>query len=406
MIRKTALFLATLLLAVALMAGAQASKTGPNDTVTITREEYNRLKQYELVDEVKQYLDNYYYEELDNQKLLDGTVQGLLSGTGDAYTFYYPQEAWKTMWEEDEGKYAGIGVQMLGSYDTPAVTIIRVFQGTPAEAAGLRKGDVFYMVEDLEVTTATMQDAVKLMRGVPGEKVHVEVLRDGEILPFDIVKAEIIVNRVESTMLDPQIGYIALYEFAGESYADFKNAYDALKEKGMNTLIIDLRDNGGGWVEDGVQLADLFLDKNLLFYTEDRAGNREETYVKDGKEDIPLVILVNQNSASTTEIFSGAMKDYARATLVGTKTFGKGIIQSVVELSDGVSGFQFTTAQYFTPKGNKVHKEGITPDIEVTLPDELLHTYFQLGDMADPQLKAAYDEALKLLPAAAEAAQH
>jgi len=405
MIRKTALFLAILLLASALLVSAQASRTGPNDTVTITREEYNRLKQYELVDEVKQYLDTYYYEELDNQKLLDGAIQGLLSGSGDAYTFYYPQEAWKDMWEEDEGKYAGIGVQMLGSYDTPAVTIIRVFQGTPAEAAGLRKGDVFYMVEDLEVTTATMQDAVKLMRGVPGEKVHVEVLREGEILPFDIVKAEIIVNRVESMMLDQRIGYIALYEFAGESYADFKNGYDTLKEQGMDALIIDLRDNGGGWVEDGVQLADLFLDKNLLFYTQDRAGNREETYVKDGREAIPLVILVNQNSASTTEIFSGAMKDYARATLVGTKTFGKGIIQSVVELSDGVSGFQFTTAQYFTPKGNKVHKEGITPDIEVTLPDELLQTYFQLGDMADPQLKAAYEEALKLVPTTAEAAQ-
>jgi carboxyl-terminal processing protease len=405
MIRKTALFLAILLLASALLVSAQASKTGPNDTVTITREEYDRLKQYELVDEVKQYLDTYFYEVPDNQKLLDGAVQGLLAGTGDAYTFYYPQEAWKDMWEEDEGKYAGIGVQMLGSYDTPAVTIIRVFQDTPAEAAGLRKGDVFYMVEDLEVTTATMQDAVKLMRGVPGETVHVEVLREGDILPFDIVKAEIIVNRVESKMLDERIGYIALYEFAGESYADFKNAYDTLKAQGMVTLIVDLRDNGGGWVEDGVKLADLFLDKNLLFYTEDRAGNREETYVKDGKEDIPLVILVNQNSASTTEIFSGAMKDYARATLVGTKTFGKGIIQSVIELSDGVSGFQFTTAQYFTPKGNKVHKEGITPDIEVTLPDELLQTYFQLGDMADPQLKAAYDEALKLVSALAEAAK-
>lgn len=405
MIRKTALFLASLLLAGSMLASAQAGRIGPNDTVTITREEYDRLKQYELVDEVKQYLDNYYYEELDRQKLLDGAVQGLLSGTGDAYTFYYPQEAWKTMWEEDEGKYAGIGVQMLGSYDTPAVTIIRVFQGTPAEAAGLRKGDVFYMVEDLEVTTATMQDAVKLMRGVPGEKVHVEVLRNGEILPFDIIKAEIIVNRVESMMLDRGVGYIALYEFAGESYDDFKKAYDALRQDGMETLILDLRDNGGGWVEDGVKLADLFLDRNLLFYTENRAGDRDETYTRDGKEDMPLVIMVNQNSASTTEIFSGAMKDYARATLVGTKTFGKGIIQSVIELSDKVSGFQFTTAQYFTPKGNKVHKEGITPDVEVIMPDELMQTYFQLGDMADPQLKAAYDEAVKLLPAAADAAR-
>ncbi len=367
-----------------------------NDTVTISRAEYDRLKQYAKLDEVKQYIENYYYEEVEDKALIDGAIQGLLSGTKDAYTFYYPEEAWKTLWEDDEGKYAGIGVQMLGDYDSSVVTIIRVFKNTPAEAAGLRKGDVFYKVEDIEVTTSTMQDAVNVMRGVPGEEVHVEILRDGTVMPFDIIKAEIVVNRVESTMLQDNIGYIALYEFAGGSYEDFKAAFDDLTRRGMKALVLDLRDNGGGWVDDGVRLADLFLDKSLLYYTEDRADYQEKSYVTDGKSDIPLVLLINEHSASTTEIVSAGLKDYDRATLVGTKTFGKGIIQDVRWLSDGKTGFQYTVAEYFSPKGNRVHEEGVTPDIEVEMPEELKSTYFQLGDMSDPQLKAAFDEAVRL----------
>lgn len=401
--KALSLALALLLCLSAIPVFASAPK-GAGETVTISREEYERLKQYEKLDEVKRYIDDYYYEEPDTQALMDGAIQGLLSGTKDAYTFYYPEEAWKTLWEEDEGKYAGIGVQMLGDYETAAVTIIRVFKGTPAEAAGLRKGDVFYKVEDLEVTTATMQDAVKIMRGKPGEQVHVEVVRGGEVLPFDIVKAEITVNRVESTMLADNVGYIALYEFAGGSYDDFKAALDQLNAQGMQALIIDLRDNGGGWVQDGVRVADLFLDKELLFYTENRAGEQEKTYTTDGKDDIPLVLLVNENSASTTEILSGAMKDYGRATLVGVKTFGKGIIQYVMGLSDQKTGFQFTSAQYFTPKGSKVHKEGITPDVVVEMPEDMQYVYTDFANMDDPQLKAAWDEAVKMLPASQQAA--
>ncbi len=401
--KRLSTLLVLIMLSTALLYAAQANRISPSGTVTIPRAEYERLKQFEKLDEVKRYIDSYFYEEPDEQKMLDGAVQGMLEGTGDAYTFYYPEEAWKTLWEEDSGKYAGIGVQMLGNYEDKAVTIIRVFKGTPAEAAGLRKGDVFYMVNDLEVTNASMQDAVKLMRGVPGEEVHVQVVREGQVLSFDIIKAEITVNRVESMMLDHQVGYIALYEFAGHSYDDFKNAYDELKAQGMQSLLIDLRDNGGGWVDDGVKLADLFLDRVLLFYTEDRQGNQQKTYGTDGKDELPLVLLVNENSASTTEILSGALKDHGRATIVGVKTFGKGVIQNVMELSDRVSGFQFTVAQYFTPLGQQVHKEGITPDVEALMPEELQHSFFQLGDMTDPQLKAAYEQALALQAGAAAA---
>ena len=395
--RSLALLLALVLIAGVLPVYAFSFpfNFGQGENVTIPKAEYERLKQYEKLDEVKQYIEEYYYQDVDDTDLIDGAIQGLLSGTGDVYTFYYPEDSWTRMWEDDEGKYAGIGIQMLGDYQTNLVTVTRVFKGTPAEASGIQKGDILYMVEDLEVTVSTMQDAVNTMRGVPGETVNVQMLRSGEIIPFEITKAEIVVNRVESKMLENSVGYIAHYEFAGGSFEDFKRAFDELEGAGMKALIIDLRDNGGGWVSDGVDLVDLFLDKALLFYTEGKIG-REDSYSKDGKSDIPLVLLVNEHSASTSEIVSGALQDHERATLVGTTTFGKGVIQAVIGLSDGKTGYQFTTVQYFTPTGRQVHEHGITPDIVVEMPEDMVHSKMTLGDMSDPQLQAAFAEALRL----------
>lgn len=402
--RNIAILLAVLLLLAGLTALSQPMPVRPVDTVTIPREEYERLKQFELLDEAKHYLEQEYYKVPDQQAMLDGAIQGLMSGTDDVYTFYYPAESWKTLWEEDAGRYAGIGVQMQGNLENSLVTITRVFRGTPAEAAGLRRGDVFFKVEEIAVDITTMQDAVNVMRGLPGEQVHVEVLRDGQVLPFDIIKADITINRVESKMLDDRVGYIAMYEYAGGSFADFKAAFDQLSKEGMQSLVFDLRDNGGGWVEMGARIADIFLDKVLFFYSEGRDGLREQTYLTDGRSDMPLVLLVNENSASTTEILAAAMKDYGRARLVGVTTFGKGLIQRMQQLSDGVSGIQFTIAQYFSPKGNPVHMQGVTPDVEAVMPDELKSHLFQIGDLNDPQLKAAWEEALRLQPDAKQAA--
>ena len=371
--------------------------SGSKETVTISKEEYERLKQYERLDEVKQYVEAYFYEEPKDESMMDGAIQGLLSGLGDAYSFYYPKEAWAKMKEDDSGKYAGIGVMMLGNYKDGSVTIVRVFKNTPAERAGLKKGDVFYMVEDVQVTTATMQDAVDIMRGVPGEKVHIEIVRNGEVMPFDLIKANITVNRAEHKLIDDKVGYIILFEFAGGSAEAFTTAFEALKAQGMAGLIIDLRDNPGGWVDDGVKIADLFLDRALLYYAEDRAGSQEKFYTTDGKDDLPLVVLVNENSASSSEIVTAALKDYDRAIVVGEQTFGKGIIQYVIPLSDNKSGFQFTYAQYFSPLGNKVHKEGVTPHILSEMPEELKSVFFDFGSLEDPQLAQAYEEMKKLV---------
>lgn len=365
--------------------------------VELSQEEYDLFLEYKKLIKVHQYVEEFYYKQPDEKKLMDGAIQGLLSGLGDNYSFYFNEEEWEKLWEEDEGVYAGIGVQMLGDWRDGSVTITRVFKGTPAEEAGLKKGDVFYMTEDLVVTTETMKEAVSIMRGEPGEKVTVQVIRDFETLTFELTKAMININRMEYTMLDDEVGYIAAYEFAGEMDEEVKAALKELNKQGAKALVFDLRDNPGGWVDQAINIADLFLDKCLLFYTEDRKGDREQFFSKKGKTDIPLVVLVNENSASSSEIFAGAMQDWGRGVIVGENTFGKGIIQSVTVLSDMKTGFQFTTAQYFTPKGRQVHEKGIAPDVESLWPEGMDHPYYGLGDLSDPQLKAAFEEAKKLV---------
>lgn len=375
----------------------------PQETVTISVDEYNRLKKYEKLDTVLQYVQNWYYQKPDDKKMMEGAIQGLLYSLEDPYSFYYSPEDWTTMWEDDEGEYAGIGLNLLGSYVDYTVTVIRVFRDTPAQQAGVRKGDLLVRVEDIEVDAYSMQDAVDVMRGKVGEEVEIEVLRDGEYLTFTMPRALIHVNRVESCMLENDVGYIALYEFAGECQKEFTAELEKLQQQGAKSLVVDLRDNPGGWVDGAVEIADLFMDKGELAYSMDRYNTKESMNTRDGKTDIPVVFLVNENSASASEILAGGLQDQGLATLVGVKTFGKGIIQSVIPL-DGMNietsedGFQMTIAQYYFPSGEAIHKIGIEPDVVVEMPEEMKNRMFELGDMTDPQLKAAWEEAVKKIP--------
>ncbi len=377
--------------------------TGKNKkTVTITQEEYDRLSRYKKMDTILQYVEQLYLEEPDVDKMIENATRGLLYALEDPYTFYYNEAEWNEMKEDDAGEYGGIGIQMLGNGTDYSVTITQVFRDSPAEKAGLRKGDRLVRVEDIEVDFYSMQNAVNIMRGVAGEEVEVEVKRGEDYLIFHITRDIIHVNRVEYTMLEDQVGYIALHAFEGESEKEFSDALNALKAQGAKSLIVDLRDNGGGWVKSASDIGDLFLDDGLLIYSEDRYGNREESRMTKGSDDIPLVMLVNGSSASSSEILSGGLHDRGRATLVGTKTYGKGIMQAVIPLSDDKDGFQMTYEQYFLPSGEKVHKVGITPDIIVEMPEEMENRFFELGDMEDPQLKAAWEAAKGLIPAQPE----
>lgn len=371
--------------------GAASSTPGVSgETVTISKEEYERLQQYQELDEVLQVVEENYYQEPDVSTLIEYAERGLLYGLDDPYTFYYNPEEYQELWEEDEGKYAGIGIQISANYDTMLCTVIRVFKGSPAQAAGIHKGDILMRVDDLDVDASNLQDAVDIMRGTVGETVDVTMRRGEDTLTFTVPRANVQVNRVESTLVEGDIGVISLYEFAGDCSTAFKEELDTLTAQGAKGLIVDLRDNPGGWVDDAVAIADMFLDGGTIYYSENRAGEREYVYANAGKLDIPLVVIVNENSASASEVLSGALQDHGAATIVGVTSYGKGIIQYVIPIGDKGAGMQLTVAQYFTPDGHQVHKKGITPDVEAKLP-EGDNGMYEIGDMNDPQLSKAVE---------------
>ena len=372
--------------------------TGMDDTVTISRAEYERLQRYAELDEIWQIVEQYYYQEPDTQAMLDGAEMGLLYGLGDPYTYYYTPDQYAQLWADDEGEYAGIGIQIMGNYATGLCTISRVFLDSPALDAGLRKGDVLTRVEDIDVVTTTLQDAVNIMRGEPGTPVNVQVQRGDQLLDFVVDRAVVHVNWVNSCMLDGDVGYISLYEFSGDCSPSFAVHLDNLMSQGAKALVIDLRDNPGGWVDDAQKVADMFLEEGNVASLVYRDGTTElYTTTTNGKENpIPLVVLVNEYSASASEILAGALQDRGRATIVGTQTFGKGVVQYVLPVGTRGAGMQLTVAQYYTPNGNEVHKVGITPDIEATLPEGDT-TMYDIGDLDDAQLKKAYEVALDLI---------
>ena len=372
--------------------------TGMDDTVTISRAEYERLQRYAELDEIWQIVEQYYYQEPDTQAMLDGAEMGLLYGLGDPYTYYYTPDQYAQLWADDEGEYAGIGIQIMGNYATGLCTISRVFLDSPALDAGLRKGDVLTRVEDIDVVTTTLQDAVNIMRGEPGTPVNVQVQRGDQLLDFVVDRAVVHVNWVNSCMLDGDVGYISLYEFSGDCSPSFAVHLDNLMSQGAKALVIDLRDNPGGWVDDAQKVADMFLEEGNVASLVYRDGTTElYTTTTDGKENpIPLVVLVNEYSASASEILAGALQDRGRATIVGTQTFGKGVVQYVLPVGTRGAGMQLTVAQYYTPNGNEVHKVGITPDIEATLPEGDT-TMYDIGDLNDAQLRKAYEVALEMI---------
>ncbi len=369
------------------------------DTVSISRKQYERYKQFDSLLEIMDNIDEcYLFEDTDHAQMIEGAAEGMLNAIEDPYTFYYTPEEFARMWEDDKGNYVGIGVQISGNYTTQVCTITRVFEGGPADKAGVQKGDVLYRVnDDLYVTADNLDDAVAVMRGVEGTDVTVTFLRDGEPYEVTMTRAAVVSTRVDAMMLEGDIGYIYLYEFAGDAEIEFKNALTRLIEGGAKGIMIDLRDNGGGWVQQARVIADLFLPSGNLCYLEDKNGNREyyKTYT-DGKEiEVPLVILVNEYTASSSEILTACLKDRANCKVVGVQTFGKGIVQGVLPLKNG-GGMQVTEAQYFSPNGNAVHKVGITPDVVVEMPEDA-KTLYLFGDMEDMQLKTAYDLMLEML---------
>ncbi len=364
------------------------------DSVAISKNEYDeymRLKKFTELADIYDYAVENFFREPDTDMMLEYAAQGLMAGLDDPYSFYYSAEAYEQQQEEDEGKYVGIGVSILTS---DICIISRVFKDSPAEKAGVLRGDILYRVgEDLYVTPETINEAVSIMRGMPDTTVDVTFIRDGKEITFTILREEVTINQVESTMLSDEIGYIAMYQFAGDVELEFEKSLNELVNNGAKGIILDLRDNPGGWVEQARYIGDLFMDKGEVCYLVYRDGTEDHRWYKthNGRINTKLVILVNGMSASSSEILTGALRDCANATVVGTTTFGKGIVQSVNPVGTEGAAFQMTIAEYLSPKGNKVHEIGITPDIVIELPEDDKGSYDFADIKNDIQLRKALD---------------
>lgn len=319
------------------------------------------------INELEAYVDAYYYDDVETEELQDGLYNGLLEGIGDKYSVYYNAEEYQQSQVSTTGKYYGIGAGLTQAKDTMQVSVSKVYEGTPSDEAGLQVDDIIISVDDTDAASMEVTELVKIIRGEKGTTVHLEVYRasTSEYLSFDVERANVTLPSIASMMFENGIGYIRIESFESDTGLQFESALSELETKGMKSLIIDLRYNGGGMVDTVVQILDDILPEGLIVYTEDKNGKRQE-YRSGGDThvDYPMAVLINEASASASEIFAGAIKDYDYGTLIGTTTFGKGIVQTIFPLEDG-DAVKLTTAKYFTPNGNYIHGVGITPDIEL-----------------------------------------
>ena len=391
-IMALALLLSVCLASSALAADLPMFRRQEEESVTISREEYEIYQQYMKLEILMELIDAYYYEDVERDDLLEGAAIGLMQGVGDIYTAYFTKEDMEAFNEETEGEYAGIGCQLIADPTDELITITRVFKGSPAEKVGMRTGDKIVYVNDVYYSAHEMDAAVDVMRGTPGESVKVTVLRNLETIDFDVTREVVHINYVEHQILDGNIGYVLVYDFLGNAYDGFSAAIEAFKAADVKAMIIDLRNNGGGLLDASVRMADLILPEGTVVSLKDKAGNEEFLTIDDEYYDVPMVVLVNEYSASASEILAGAIRDYGEGTLVGGKTFGKGVVQNMLEFPDG-SGVKITTARYYTPSGECIHEVGIEPDVSVELDEDAVTMYGinNLPHDQDAQLQKAIE---------------
>ena len=349
--------------------------------------DYNKIEEKTSI--LQEYIDRYFLFDEDMTKVEDGIYAGMMNGLGDPYTVYYTKEEYKALNEDTEGKYSGIGAVVSQNPNTKIITIVKIFDNSPAKDAGLQAGDIIYKIDGEEIAGTDMDILVKTrIRGEEGTSFTMTVLRgdDRKEVELELTRRYIEVETVTSKMLDDNIGYIAVSQFDAVTSEQFKSNIEALQSQGMTKLIVDLRGNPGGLLDQVVDMLDYILPKGLVLYTEDKYGKREE-YYSDGTHEvnIPMAVLVNENSASASEVFTGTFRDFERGTVVGKTTFGKGIVQNVLPLGDGTA-IKITTQHYYPPSGYDLHKVGIKPDVEVDLNEGA-----EIGSDSDNQLSTAID---------------
>ncbi len=354
------------------------------------------------LEDIEALIDKNFYFEDDDQEKQDGIIRGYMEGLDDPYSVYYSKEEYDSFMESSNGEYVGVGVQVSQNVDTKIITVVDVFDG-PAREAGVKAEDVITHVNGEDITDQDIDTVVDKIRGEEGSEVTITVYRasDAKDHEFTMPRQKVENPTVEYKMLDNHIGYIQVSSFYEVTAKQYIAAIEDLESQGMEGLVVDLRDNGGGLLDIAVEMLDYMLPAGKIVYTEDKDGNVTSEYNSDDEHQFtkPLALLVNGYSASASEIFAGAVKDYGLGKLVGTNTYGKGIVQRMFPLDDG-SAIKLTIAKYFTPKGNDIHKIGIKPDVEVELD---VDAYRESEGEKDNQLDAAVQEVLKQMGKAAPA---
>ena len=373
------------------------------DTVSVDREVYERLQKYERLEEILQIIDSAYLWDYDIDTLLEGAAQGMVGALGDDYSYYYTADDVADTETSISGEYGGLGIEVFANANDLTITVHRVFYGSPAQEGGVRPNDKIIAINGEEVTAYDLNYAVSQMRGEPGGEVTLTLLRENELFDVTLTRAVVETQIIDSEILPEGIGYIRIYYFEGNLAEQFQTAVDNFMHEGVKALIIDLRDNTGGYVEAATAVADVFVDGGAIYSCEDKYGRRLTYYAQEGGWEIPLAVLQNGASASASEIVAAALRDNCGALLVGDTSFGKGIMQAVFTFPDGQSGMQMTSEYWYTPNGTCIHGEGLAPDVAVSLNEDAIDENFNIIREKDNQLQAAIDalsEQLAQQPAA------
>lgn len=311
-------------------------------------------------------IDVYYLEDTDKKNLEESLYKGLFAGVGDPYSMYYTKEEFAELQQSTSGKYNGIGAVISQNMKTGIITISKVYKDAPADKAGMKAQDIIYKVDDKDISGKDVDKVESLMKGEKGTKVKVTVYRQSEKKYVDlmITRDEVKLPTVAYRMLDKKIGYVQITEFDDITVEQFTKAIAGLKKRGMRKVIFDVRDNPGGTYSVVCKILDEILPEGTLVYTKNKYGQGEEEKSDSACLNMPMVVLQNEHSASASEIFAGAIQDFGAGKIVGTQSFGKGIVQQIVPLTDG-SAIKLTTEKYYTPNGKNIHGKGITPDVKV-----------------------------------------
>jgi len=348
----------------------------------------------EIANELNKYrkiIDKYYLGDVDEEKLKEGAIKGYIEGLGDKYSEYISKEDMEDYMADTTGNFVGIGIYMVQDTKSNKIMVLSPIKGGPAEKAGIQPCDYIISVDDVDYAGDQMSVAANKIKGEAGTTVKIKILRDSETKEYELKREKITVNPVEGKVLDNNIGYLEFSSFDDGTAEEFKNKYEELQKQGITSLIIDLRNNGGGIVKEALEIADYILNKDdVILYEVDK--NDKETVEKSTNDPIinmPIVVLTNGNTASSSEILAGALKDHGKATIVGEKTYGKGVIQQLLTLPDG-SGLKITSEEYLTPNKTKINGIGIEPDEQISLPDTVKNV-LNVEEKDDTQLQKAIE---------------